>query len=153
MAVLVPDKKLDHFCLSQIFSSVYQNNLAYHLGPVSPPGSEGSPLRLRAELVSCAEFRVEPYKEPPKEPISVPTCGDGSCVVADVSPTATQVDKDLELASSLVIGIRSEMCMSDWDFCSSLKGIYYCYDVFKPIATAARTQNSNNPFKLTSHPC
>ena len=48
------------------------------------------------------------------------TCGDGSWVVAEVSPTATHVDKDLELASSFDIGMRSEMCMSDWDFWSNL---------------------------------
>jgi len=51
----------------------------------------------------------------------IPTWGDGNWVVADVSPTATHVDKDLEFASNFVIGIKSEMCMSDWDLCNNLK--------------------------------
>ena len=45
-AVLVPDKKLDRFCLSQKFSLGYQNNLAYHPGLVLPPGGDGSPLQM-----------------------------------------------------------------------------------------------------------
>ena len=49
VAVLVPDKKPDRFGLSQIFPSVNQNNLAYHAGPVSPPGVDGSPLLARVE--------------------------------------------------------------------------------------------------------
>ena len=51
------------------------------------------------------------------------TCGLGSCVVADVSPTATQVDRDLEFGSSLdVNSSRSQSwlrCISDWLLWSS----------------------------------
>ena len=54
MAVLVPDVKLDRFCPKQIISSVYQNNLAYHPGPVLPPGGDGSPvLVILALLLAC----------------------------------------------------------------------------------------------------
>ena len=54
MAVLVPDKKLDCLGLAQFFSSVHQNNLAYHPGPVLPPGGDGSPvLVILALLLAC----------------------------------------------------------------------------------------------------
>ena len=49
VAVLVSDKKLDHFCLSQMFSSVNQNNLVFHPGKVSPPGGDGSTLRYKID--------------------------------------------------------------------------------------------------------
>ena len=42
VAALVPDKKLDH---AKSFP-IDQNNLAYHPGPVSPPGGDGSPFRM-----------------------------------------------------------------------------------------------------------
>ena len=41
------------------------------------------------------------------------TWGDGSCVVADVSPTATQVDKERDDASILVKGATSDNLISD----------------------------------------
>ena len=43
-AELVLDKKLLRFGPSQFFSLVKQNNVAYHLGPVPPPGGDGSPF-------------------------------------------------------------------------------------------------------------
>ena len=42
------------------------------------------------------------------------TCGDGNCVVADVSPTATQVESDLEEASSRNKMAASDKCTSEW---------------------------------------
>ena len=46
------------------------------------------------------------------------TWGDGSCVVADVSPTATQVDKERDDASILAKGATSDNLISDCDRCS-----------------------------------
>ena len=43
-AALVPDKKLDHFSPGKKSYPIDQNNLAYHPGPVSLPGGDGSPL-------------------------------------------------------------------------------------------------------------
>ena len=43
-AELVLDKKLLRFGPSQFFSLVKQKNVAYHLGPVPPPGGDGSPF-------------------------------------------------------------------------------------------------------------
>ena len=54
MAVLVPDKKLDHIFPNKIFPS-NQNNLAYHPGPVSPPGGDGSLLFNKA-CDTCRRF-------------------------------------------------------------------------------------------------
>ena len=58
MAVLVSDKKLDHFCLSQNFSSVNQNNLVFHPGKVSPPGGDGSTLKYRIDTSQTFTVRV-----------------------------------------------------------------------------------------------
>ena len=44
MAILVSDKKLDHFYHEKSLP-IAQNNLAYHPGLVSPPGGDGSPLQ------------------------------------------------------------------------------------------------------------
>ena len=41
MAALVPDKNLDHFLPEKSFL-IARDNLAYYLGPVSPPGGDGS---------------------------------------------------------------------------------------------------------------
>ena len=43
MAALVPGIKLEHFTPNHFFQ-INQNNPVYHLGPVSPPGGDGSPL-------------------------------------------------------------------------------------------------------------
>ena len=43
------------------------------------------------------------------------TCGDGNCVVADVSPTATQVERDLDEASSRNKMAASDKCTSECD--------------------------------------
>ena len=45
MATLVPDKKLDSVCQTQK-NMIIQNNLAYHPGPVSPPGGDSSPFKM-----------------------------------------------------------------------------------------------------------
>lgn len=41
VALQVPNDKLDRFCRKQR-NALKQNNIAYHLEPVSPPGSDGS---------------------------------------------------------------------------------------------------------------
>ena len=58
VALLVPDKKLDRFGQRQIFSTLYQNNLAYHPGPVLPHGGDGSPL---VKLPKCPYSKNVPH--------------------------------------------------------------------------------------------
>ena len=41
---MVPDVKLDSYGPRLFFSLVHQNTLAYHPGPVSSPGGDGSLL-------------------------------------------------------------------------------------------------------------
>ena len=54
--MLVLDKKLGCFGQSQIFSTAKQSNLAYHPGPVLPPGGDGSQLFwLILEIAKMAE--------------------------------------------------------------------------------------------------
>ena len=43
------------------------------------------------------------------------TCGDGNCVVAEVSPTATQVERDLDEASKRNSGVASDNWISERD--------------------------------------
>ena len=38
--------KVISFCFEIIFFAKNQNNLAFHPGPLQPPGGEGSPLKL-----------------------------------------------------------------------------------------------------------
>ena len=45
VATLVPDKKLDRFCPKQK-NPIIHNNLAYHPGPVSPPGVDSSSFKM-----------------------------------------------------------------------------------------------------------
>ena len=89
------------------------------------------------------------------------TCGDGNCVVADVSPTATHVDNDLEEASKRNRGAAFDNWISEWDL---LRGnpdglLEYCAEFsmpkislvlklfLKPIALA-KTSNDLKTKKL-----
>ena len=60
------------------------------------------------------------------------TCGDGNCVVADVSPTATHVDNDLEEASKRNRGAAFDNWISEWDLLRGNEGLEYCAEFSMP---------------------
>ena len=58
---LVLYKKLDITFLTTNFFPIAQNNLAYHLGPVSLPGSDGSPLEKGHRIDTTKTFAAQPH--------------------------------------------------------------------------------------------
>ena len=59
MAILVPDDKLNCFVFNGNFLAFHKAGLAFYPGPLLPPRTDGSPLRLKVRIFSSLQIRFK----------------------------------------------------------------------------------------------